>query len=357
MTVPYMNTEDFKKLGVWLNDLLKTYNYQVAPLAAAGKPGKNKKSMREFRLQLINKTNDTSSKLIDALPGILKKQDNVSDVVFNKISPNSSKFPSYSLTIHSQEIDLVIARGANKGENFETQTVADLAQFFKVSGGASNSMVDLVVMLDEANKEFKDREIASVKQRTGSTKKEGVPIERLGSIIGDIVLTDTTNKDWFISLKDVNGNTFSSYSGASTLFNANGDLQPNSQGADFLSAFGVDLNMVQQGFDIRNKKKSIRKPIPVKKANTTELKSIFERAWGMNYFYVKRQPGGWKVFWIDRNKLNKLASNIRVTDIKYPNEKSKQISIFCENGENKYLVEMRNSKAGEYPNDIKIKVR
>lgn len=352
-----MNNEDFKKLGVWLNDLLKTYNYQVAPLAAAGKPGKNKKSMREFRLQLINKSNDTSARLIDALPNILKKQDNVSGVVFNKISPNSSKFPSYSFTIVNQEIDLVIGRGANKGENFETQTVTDLAQFFKVAGATNSSMVELVVLLDEANKEFKDREIASVKQRTGSTKKEGVPIEKLGAIIGDIVLTDTTNKEWFISLKDVNGNTFSSYSGAATLFNTNGDLQPNSQGADFLSAFGVDLNLVQQGFDTRNKKKSIRKPIAVKKANAAELKSIFERAWGMNYFYVKRQPGGWKVFWIDRNKLNKLASNIRVTDIKYPNEKSKQISIFCENGESKYLVEMRNSKAGEYPNDIKIKVR
>lgn len=357
MTVLYMNNEDFKKLGLWLNDLLKTYNYQVAPLAPAGKPGKNKKSMREFRLQLINKANDTSAKLIDAFPSILKKQDNVSNVSFNKISPNSSKFPSYSLTILNQEIDLVIGRGANKGENFETQTVADLAQFFKVVGASNNSMAELVKLLDEANKEFKDREIATVKQRTGSTKKEGVPIERLGSIIGDIVLTDTTKEDWFISLKDVNGNTFSSYSGAATLFNSSGDLQPNSQGADFLSSFGVDLNLVQQGFDIRNKKNVIRKPIPVKRANAAELKSIFERAWGMNYFYVKRQPNGWKVFWIDRNKLNKLAGNIRVTDIKYPNEKSKQISIFCESSENKYLVEMRNSKAGEYPNDIKIKVR
>lgn len=351
-----MNNEDFKKLGAWLDAILKPYNYQVAPAAPAGKPGKNVRSMREYRLQLINKTNDTSSQLIDYLPTVLRRQDNVSQVTFNKVSPNSSKFPSYSLNVAGYPVDLVIGRGANKGENFETQTVADLAGAFSTRK-ASPEFATLIQQLNEANPEFAGVEVVSVKQRTGSTKKEGVPIEKLGAIIGDIVLTDGSGKNWFISLKDVNGNTFSSYSGASSLFNAAGDLQPNSPGADFLNAFGVDLNLVQQGFDLRNKKTALRKTIPVKKANTAELKAIFERAWGMNYFYVKKQPGGWKVFWIDRNKLNKLSGNIRVTDIKYPNEKSKQITIFCESPESKYLVELRNSKAGEYPNDIKIKVR
>ena len=83
---------------------------------------------------------------------------------------------------------------------------------------------------------------------------------------------------------------------------------------------------------------------------------MFERAWGMNYFYVRRQLVGWKVFWLDRKKLDSLTSGIRITSIKYPNKKSKQISIFAETRVQKYLVEIRNSKAGEYPNDIKIKV-
>jgi hypothetical protein len=219
-------------------------------------------------------------------------------------------------------------------------------------------MVDLVSSLDESNKVFRDREIASVRQRTGSTKKEGVPVEKLGAIIGDIILTDTTGKEWYISLKDASGSTFSSYSGAASLFNAKGDLQPKSPGAEFLNAFGVDLNKVQAGFDTRNKLPSFGRPkFPVKRADTAAIKAIFERAWGMNYFYVRRTSNGWDVFWIDRNKLDKLTGNIKIYEIKYPSATSKQISIICGNNEKSYLIELRNSKAGEYPNDTKFKVR
>ena len=353
-----MTTTEFKTLGDWLNQILKPYNYQVAPLAPAGKPGKILRSSREYRLQLINKQQDTSDNLIKNLGDILKgASKDVLNIKFNSISPNSSKFPSYNFDFKSQNFDLVIARGANKGENFETKTVADLAQYFKVKS-PSPEMVDLVAKLDESNKVFRDREIASVRQRTGSTKKEGIPIENLGAIIGDIILTDTTKKDWYISLKDATGSTFSSYSGAASLFNAKGDLQPKSPGAEFLNAFGVDLNKVQAGFDTRNKLPSFGRPkIPVKRADTAAIKAIFERAWGMNYFYVRRTSNGWKVFYIDRNKLDKLAGNIKIYEIKYPSATSKQISIICGNNEQSYLIELRNSKAGEYPNDTKFKVR
>jgi hypothetical protein len=353
-----MNTTEFKTLGDWLNQVLKPYNYQVAPLAPAGKPGKILRSSREYRLQLINKQQDTSDNLIKNLGEILKKASkDVLNVRYHSISPNSSKFPSYSFDFKGQNFDLVIGRGANKGENFESKTVADLGQYFKVKS-PSPEMVDLVASLDEANKVFRDREIASVRQRTGSTKKEGIPIENLGAIIGDIILTDTTRKEWYISLKDINGATFSSYSGAASLFNAKGDLQPNSPGAEFLNAFGVDLNKVQAGFDTRNKLPSFGRPkFPVKRANAAAMKAIFERAWGMNYFYVRRLSNGWKVFWLDRNKLDKLTNNITIYEIKYPSATSKQISIICGNNEQSYLIELRNSKAGEYPNDTKFKVR
>ena len=353
-----MVTDDFKKLGVWLNTILLPYNYQVAPAAAAGKPGKVLRSSREYRLQLINKNNDTSQQLINGLKQILlKASSDINGIVFNPISPNSSKFPSYSFIFNTQHFDLVIGRGANKGENFETNTVANLAGAFNTTK-RDPAFATLINLLNKANPEFASVEIVSVKQRTGSTKKEGVPIEKLGAIIGDIVMKDRSGQEWFISLKDMNGNTFSSYSGASSLFNSAGDLQPKSAGADFLYAFGVDLNKVQAGFDQRNKITTPRNLVPVKNANQSNLKDIFERAWGMNYFYVKRiGVGGWKVFWLDREKLNKLAGNIRVTDIRYPSNKSKQVTILCESPDEAYTVELRNSKAGEYPNDIKIKVR
>lgn len=346
---------DFVNFGQYLNGILRAKNYQVAPLAPAGRPGKVDKSMREYRLQLIDKQRDTSADVITFLGITLKANKDFTAVTYNRVSPNSSKFPSYTLTFDKQKFDLIIAKGANKGENFETSTVADLASAFS-SLKTSDLFRDLIGQLNASNKKFADAEIKSVKQRTGSTKKEGVPIELLGEIIGDIVLEDTAGTKWYISLKDVNGNTFSSYSGAASLFNSDGDLQPKSAGAEFLSAFGVDLNLVQKGFDERNKKKKPRKKIPVARADSAKIKAIFERAWGMNYFYVKRTAAGWKVFWLDRKKLNKLTDNIRVTNIKYPSPTSKQITILCENAEQKYLIELRNSKAGEYPNDTKIKV-
>lgn len=358
-----LSTQDYEKIGRYLDAELKPYNYQVAPLAPNGKPGKQVKSMREYRLQLINKQQDTSDKLIQFLPGLLKRNSQLKGVTFNKISPNSSKFPSVSFTFDNQVFDLVIGRGANKGENFETATVGDLASVFRTGKGSPDYM-KLIQQLNDSNKEFAAVEVVKVTQRTGSTKKEGVPIENLGAIIGDIVLEDSTKNKWFISLKDVNGYTFSSYSGAASLIDSEGNVQLNSAGAKFLEAFGADLNKVQLGFDIRasklkgGKAKARTSPaIPVKRADPQKIKAIFERAWGMNYFYVKKEPGGWKTFWIDRAKLSKLTGNIRVTDIQYPSAVSKQISIFCENTEQKYLIEVRNSKGGEYPNDIKIKIR
>jgi len=351
-----LSVADYKTIGIQLNTLLKKYNYQVAPkLPAGGKPRAGGYT-REFRLQLINTQQDTSDAAIAGIPGDLKKIKEFKSIKFNSLSPNSSKFPSIEFSLFDNKIDLVVARGANKGENFEKATVTNLASAFKLPKNASADMKILIGELSK-NKAFDKVDIVSIKQRTGSTKKEGIPIEKLGAIIGDIVLTDSTGKDWFISLKDVNGYTFSSYSGAASLFN-DGDIVPNSAGAEFLDAFGADLNQVQAGFDLRNNVKKVRKKIAVKRPDTNKLKAIFERAWGMNYFYVKKETNGWKVFWLDRAKLDKLTKGIIIDNIKYPTLQSKQISIECHSqAGDKYLVELRNSKAGEYPNDTKIKIR
>ena len=351
-------TNDYKEFAAKLNSLLKSYNYHVAPTALAGKVGKGDKSMREFRLQLINKSNDTSDRLIKDLEKIVRENiQSSANIKYNSISPNSSKFPSVSFTFDGQSYDLVIARGANRGENFETSTVANLASFFNTRK-QSDTYLNLIELMNNANKQFAAAEIKSVKQRKGSTKKTGVAIEKLGAVIGDIILTDTANNPWYISLKDVNGTTFSSYPGAGSLFNSAGDIQPNSEGAEFLKAFGVDLNMVQAGFDMRRNVKKIRSKIPVSKANPKKITSIFEHAWGMNYFYVRRMNGNsWQVFWIDRDKLNRLSRNIKIDEIKYPSPNSKQITIKCSNNEKAYQIEIRNSAGGEFPNDIKIKLQ
>ena len=60
---------------------------------------------------------------------------------------------------------------------------------------------------------------------------------------------------------------------------------------------------------------------------------------------------------LGKTKLDKLSQNIRIDDIRYPSTKSKQITILCSNTVENYVIELRNSKAGEYPNDTKFKVK
>ena len=214
----------------------------MSPASPAGKPGKIVKTVREYRLQLINKNNDTSQKLIGDFGRILKLSNKkITAIKYNAISPNSSKFPSFAFSLSGHKFDLIIARGANDGEKFEINTLNGLAKAFSVTK-YSKDYVGLINQLNESNRKFASVEIKSVSQRKGSTKKEGIPIEKLGAIIGDIVLIDSTQNNWFISLKDINGDTFSSYSGAASLFNSEGDLMPSSPGAVFLNSFGVDLN-------------------------------------------------------------------------------------------------------------------
>lgn len=339
-----------------LNSVGKKHNFQVAPTQKLGKPSKTNSMVREFRLQLINTNKDTSEAFKAAIMNELKLAGGAIKVTYNTISPNSSKYPSVSFTYSGMKFDAVIAKGANKGENFEKKTINDLARFFK-SKGVNKTYKQLVEKLTASNPSFGINEITSVTQRTGSTKKEGIATADLGAIIGDIVVKDSGKNTWYISLKDVNGATFSSYSGAASLFDASGTLQPDSAGAKFLNSFGVDLNQVQKGFDQRNNIKKRRPVIPVVAPNVTEMKAIFERAWGMNYFYVRKINGtDWKVFWMSGAKLKSLSDNMTVTKINYPNTGSKQITIFCSTPNADYSIELRNSKAQEYPNDTKFKI-
>jgi hypothetical protein len=339
-----------------LNSVAKKHNFQVAPTQKLGKPSKTNSTVREFRLQLINTGRDTSEAFKAAIMSELKKSGGFTKITFNSISPNSSKYPSVSFIYEKMKFDAVIAKGANKGENFEKKTISDLAKYFK-SKGVNKTYKQLVEKLTQSNPAFGVNEITSVTQRTGSTKKEGVATADLGAIIGDIVVKDSGKNTWYISLKDVNGSTFSSYSGAASLFDATGTLQPDSAGAKFLNSFGVDLNKVQKGFDERNNIKKRRATIPVSAPNKTEMKAIFERAWGMNYFYVRKiNATDWKVFWMSRAKLNSLADNMTVTKVNYPNPGSKQITIYCSTPSADYTIELRNSKAQEYPNDTKFKI-
>jgi len=350
-----VSTEAYIELADILNSAMKVYNYQVNPSQSKGSPGRNDKSMRMFRMFLINKVNDTSDTAIPALKKTLTSNKKIKNLKYNNISPNSSKFPSFTFNYEGIKSDVIVARGANKGENFEQSTIKNLDSFFKTRS-TTDELSDVLKKMNDANPAFAKSEIIKAEKTPGTTLKEGVALEKLGRIISDISLVDNEGTEWYVSLKDINGDTFSSYSGAASLFDKEGNLVPDSKGAEFLNSFGVDLNKVQSGFDDRANKKIKRPKIPVKRPNQTEIRKIFERAWGVNYFYVKRGVPEWKVFWLDKTKLAKLSQRMTIKNIRYPSKSSKQITIVCSTSAQNYIIEIRNSKAGEYPNDTKFKV-
>ena len=166
----------------------------------------------------------------------------------------------------------------------------------------------------------------------------------------------SSSVNWPVSLKNTNGTTFSTWPNAHTLFN---DFEFNSASkcADFLASFGADLTKVRDGFYDRWNIPKPKESIASTSFDQKAVKSIFSRAWGKNYFYVRRYKNDWDVRWLCDDKLNDLTSNIKIDEIRYPGEERKSISICCSNENVKYRVEIRNTKCGELPNDIKFSVR
>lgn len=300
------------------------------------------KSERSYRLY---KTDPL--KICDEV--LLKKiiESKLDVIKHNELSENSSKFQSYTILYNGNVVDLMIASGSNKGQTFEKQVIQNLQNH--LDGVYDEKYALLLDKLHYQNNDCKN--IIKVEPRTGSTKKTAVPVDQLGSIIGDIVLHNESK--WFLSLKDKNGDTISSLPGGATLFNQ-GNLDFNSSCATLLNTFGADLNLVQYQYDLRNDIKTSRTNQTT--TSTIDIEQLFQRVWGYNYFYVRNKVSDWDVRWVCSNTLKNYTTNIKTTSINYPNESSKQIAIFCQNEFIKYKIEVRNSKGGEYPNDIKVRL-
>ena len=273
------------------------------------------------------------------------------NITFKPISNNSSKFSSISAVIGNTAVDIVLSSGFNNGEKFEVNVLNGLQS--AIHSSTNCKYLKLLDSLEESHFNFKKDDIIKVEARKGSTKKTGRNIDELGMIIGDILLYDQNNI-WPLSIKDINGDTVSSYPGASSLFDSSGKLNELSSIIPTLNSFGVDFEKLQFEFDQRN---GLCNPIPKISQNTKCIKSFFNEIWGLNYFYVRNRTKHWEVFWLDQQKLDQLSSNIEVTEIRYPNKNSKQLSIHCRNEYKKYIIEVRNSSGREYPNDIKVKVK
>lgn len=86
------NIDVFKQIANLLDSVSVKYNFQVAKNLQTGKPSSDKSGGREYRMQLINTSLDKSEEYKNILPSLIQNIPNISQVKFNKLSPNSSKY-------------------------------------------------------------------------------------------------------------------------------------------------------------------------------------------------------------------------------------------------------------------------
>jgi len=330
-----------------LNNVVQSFGYFLHPKTPAGKLDK-KSGHTLYKMYPLEEEQQPPPLL-----GVLCELGASNIRYLDKAEP-VSKFPGYQFSLHNA-MHLVLFCDHSRGEWFERAMFDALTD--SLNNNPCGEFQDLVRSWETANPAFNWDRIQSFSKGKSNGRKGCLTYEEIGAVLSDYKLYGS-DRSWGVSLKENTGKTISSHYGAASLFDPEGTLCPNSKGAAFLISFGVDLNQVQAGFDLRN---GITKPRPnlytQSITDSAILKPIFRRAWGVNYFYTRKKPFGWNTFWVDEAKQEELSSGIIVHRIRYPDETNKSILIEAGNQKKRYIIEMRNSAKGEYPNDIKFKVK
>jgi hypothetical protein len=207
------STSDYTAIGNLITSKIFPYRYQVNP-KQAGKPGKVDKTTREYRLQPTEKNVDTQASLTSNLEKIIRninyKGFIPSEVTFNKISPNSGTFSSYSFILNNQKFDIVITskvKGAG-GLAFEDQLEADLNMYF--SGQDEKNMLhpdtvkDLVnyLQLPQDDSLIADKTKVFQKRLATFSISNGFTFSNnTGKTIADIIIKNKSSDLHYLSLK------------------------------------------------------------------------------------------------------------------------------------------------------------
>lgn len=322
-------------------------------------------NLDEIRVKPANPKADKSV-LLGQITQFVKQYPTTSGRITNvnlmQNSPHSSKYSSIQFKYGADVFDIVLASGANKGENFEKATYEKLQKWLDcVDHDDVDNMFRTLSAIDPSITLDK---LAEVHKAGGSARRPG-DLKSSGSVIADIKFTMKDGTERFISLKDRNGDTF-----ANIAEGARGLIDPttfavnrSNQLAVMLQEVGFDLKKIQQGYQAFVSKSDVafdpnqtsNKPILM----TSQLGQIIRRGWGVNYIYLREDPAsptGWSAMLINDNTLQSvLLKGLKVEQLRYPHAGAKQIAIIMGNSKFRYKLEIRNSKGGITPTEVKIK--
>jgi hypothetical protein len=289
------------------------------------------------------------------------KKAGVTSPVINQKSPNSSKYSSVSFDFQGLSYDVVVAMGSNKGEDFEKSLLIKMDNL--ISGTEeSDEAKDAFEALQSVDRCFNLSSIKSVSARTGSTKRSGdTPAEDVGKIIADIIITLKNGEKKYISIKNSSGSTVANFGVSGAISD---DLKCNTSSPvwkTYFVPFGLDPKKIDAGLkayvDQTDTKNNSDEEEVTKLKKTSPIYRILRSLWGCGYYYLREKKTGFDAMKIDADYLdNSLLKNLTVTKIRYPSKSTKQISIFLESDEKRYLVEFRNSQGKVIPKEMKFSV-
>jgi len=306
----------------------------------------------QIRIKPVDATMDLQI-IIDGLIKLLKspkaRQLNIKEIQFNQRSRNSGKYSSVSFNVNGFDYDVVIAHGANKGQNFEKDLLFMMDNL--VAGIDDSEEAKLAFKaLEEIDPAFKLTNIAGVSARSGSTQRSGdITPEEAGKIIADIIVELNRGGQKYISVKDKKGSTIAQF-GISKAFTDDLKINENSdEWKSWLKPFNLDVAKIEKGLVASRDKTDVPwddviiKNTVVQK--TSPIYKIVEKMWGSDYYYLRQISNGFKALKIDKDYIdNVLLSGLKITEIRYPSKARKQINIYLESNSMGFKLEVRNPR-------------
>lgn len=285
----------------------------------------------------------------------------------------SSKFKTYILSDGTHEYRIVIASAGNRGQKFEKEVADEFAQLVDL-GTSSDRVLSLLAEMG-----VDPKEVVSADQTGGGTQVRrslASCLADVGKDIADITVKTRDGQTHYISLKNERGKTFSNSGYAGAFVERDGLIVPvpirgdKKHLDDFVKQLGFSKQAIADGL---NSYAASRKSVKAQEFEELEEgspshKAIQEKLMcglGFGYWYARadsKSPTGWKVYDLrTRTQAEGFFKTITSIMRSYPGrtkQASAIIEVIDESGaERIYRVEIRNTRGGIVPNEIKISMR
>lgn len=275
-------------------------------------------------------------------------KEGVSHVSISERAANSGKFSSVAFKVNGTDVEIVVAKGSNRGETFEKELLMKLDHH--VSGiNSSEQAENALKALQDADHTIYPENIKEFKARSGKTHRSGdISPEDAGKIVADIIieLKDGTKK--YVSVKDSNGKTVAQF-GVAKAFND--DLSVDTKSHEWkawLKPFNLDPKKIEEGLKAARDGSDL--PFDDVEKTSTDLEHgsavhhILKKMFGSKYIYLRSTGKGFTAQKIDDDYLNDILDDLKITEIRYPSSSRKQITVYVQSKRYHLKIEVRNPR-------------